>query len=138
MRHGGSNISAMVSYSELKTKPKPNAKLAAPTKPQAKPTAIVAKSKGKPKALVPVKPKTKPKPKSTIVRPKGVATRPMLKVTTRSTKIANTSTKEKRWSLVRLGIGGRAPILAAQVYVKALPGREVEEGDSNGREDVRS
>ncbi|RRT31598.1 hypothetical protein B296_00056584 [Ensete ventricosum] len=57
-----------------KTKPKPNAKLAAPTKLQAKPTVATTKSKGKPKAPVPTKPKTKPKPKVAGVRLKGATT----------------------------------------------------------------
>ncbi|RZR99399.1 hypothetical protein BHM03_00028923 [Ensete ventricosum] len=55
-------------------RPKPNSKLAAPTKLQAKPTAAAAKSKGKPKASVPTKPKTKPKPKLVGVRLKGART----------------------------------------------------------------
>ncbi|RZR80402.1 hypothetical protein BHM03_00006433 [Ensete ventricosum] len=62
-----------------KTKLKPNAKLAAPTKLQAKPT-VMAKSEGKPKAPVPMKSKMKPKPKLAAVGLKGTATRPMLKV----------------------------------------------------------
>ncbi|RZR70700.1 hypothetical protein BHM03_00001101 [Ensete ventricosum] len=57
-----------------------------------------AKSKGKPKVLVPTKPKTKPKSRLAVVRPEGAATSPMPKVPTRSAKPAKTSAKEESWS----------------------------------------
>ncbi|RWW02103.1 hypothetical protein GW17_00034821 [Ensete ventricosum] len=41
---------------------------------------------------------TKPKPKLTIMRPNGAATRPMPRVPMQSAKAAMTSAKEKRWS----------------------------------------
>ncbi|RRT36004.1 hypothetical protein B296_00058505 [Ensete ventricosum] len=68
---------------------------------QAKPTIVATKSKEKPKALVPMKPKAKPKSKLMVVRPKGAATRPP-KVPTRSAKAAKTFTKVERWRRVSM------------------------------------
>ncbi|RWW47148.1 hypothetical protein BHE74_00046875 [Ensete ventricosum] len=56
----------------------------------------MTKSKGKPKAPVPMNPKMKPKLAN--VRPKRAATRSMPKVPIRSTKAVKTFTKEERWS----------------------------------------
>ncbi|RWW26082.1 hypothetical protein GW17_00009542, partial [Ensete ventricosum] len=84
----------------------------------AKPTIAATKSKEKPKAPVPMKPKAK----LAVVRSKGAATRAMSKVPTRSAKAAKTFTKVERWR--------RAPMAALQ--------QRIEGCDSSSRGDAGS